>query len=91
MDDPDARIRTVLTIAVVVPAVIVGVAALVRRDARSLALIIVSAVVFVELAFAVFWVVAFGNGLLGLCIGLGAAAAVLVGVLAARKSTTPNP
>lgn len=74
-----------LTVAVLVPALVAGGVALARRDARSFALMIVSAVVFVELALAVFWVVAFGNGLLGLCIALGAAGAGFAGVLLAKR------
>ncbi len=85
VDDPDARIRVLLTLAVLLPALVTGGAALVRRDARSLALVIVSAVVVVELAWAVLWVVAFGNALLGLGIVLGAAVAVGAGVLLARS------
>lgn len=84
IDDPDARVRMLLTVAVAVPAVIVGVAALMRRDSRSLGLIMTLAVLFVEVAFAVFWLVAFGSGVAGLCVALGAAAAALVGALAAR-------
>jgi hypothetical protein len=84
VDDPDARIRAALTIAVVAPAVIVGAAALVRRDARSVALVVVSAVVLIEIALAAVWVVAFGNDLVGLGIVLGATVAALVGVLLAR-------
>jgi len=84
IDDPDARIRVALTVAVAVPAVIVGTAALMRRDARSLGLIVFSAIVFSELAFAVLWLIAFGGALVGLDVALATAAAVLVGVLLAK-------
>ncbi len=59
VDDPDARIRVALSVAVAAPAIIVGAAALGRPDARSVALAVTSAVVLVEIALAVAWVVAF--------------------------------
>jgi hypothetical protein len=53
--DPDTHIRTAITIAIAVPSLVVGVLALLRREARSVLLIAVSAVVAVEIA----WVVVF--------------------------------
>ncbi len=53
--DPDAHIRTAITIAIAVPSLIVGVLALVRRQARSVLLIAVAAVY----ALVAAWVLAF--------------------------------
>ena len=73
-------------------AVVVGAAALARREARSVGLLVVSALVVIEIARVVFFVVSFGSGLAGLCIVLGAVAAVLLGVFfAGRGWATPTP
>jgi hypothetical protein len=49
--DPDTHIRTAITIAIGVPALVVGVLALLRREARSLLLVAVSAVFAVAIAW----------------------------------------
>ena len=53
---------------------------------------IFSALAVLEIAWVAFFVVAFGSGLLGLCIVLGAVAAVLLGVVfAGRVWAPPTP
>jgi hypothetical protein len=59
--DPEATIRTTMTIAIAVPSLVVGIVALSRREARSILLVVISAIVAIEIAWAVFLVVSFGN------------------------------
>ena len=49
--DPNTHIRTAIMFAIAVPSLVIGVLALVRREARSVLLIAVWAVVAVEIAW----------------------------------------
>ena len=80
-DDPEATWRAFATVAVAVPAVVLGAAALARPASNAITLVALAVVVGIELVWAILWVVAFGNGALGLTIGIGAAACIGVGVV----------
>ena len=55
ISDPDTHIRTAIMIAIAVPSLVVGALALVRREARSVLLVAVWALIAVLIA----WVVVF--------------------------------
>ncbi|MFM8303203.1 MAG: hypothetical protein ACKOA9_02710 [Actinomycetota bacterium] len=85
VDDPEATIRTGLTLAVAVPAVVVGSAALAQRSSRSLVHAGLAVVVALEIAWTVAFAVSFGDLAAGLAIAAGTAAGVLAGLLLARR------
>lgn len=57
--DPEASIRTAMTILIAAPAIVVGVAALLRCEARSIVLVAVSAVVTLEIVWLVVFLASF--------------------------------
>ena len=59
--DPNAMIRTAMTIAIALPSIVVGIVALSRREARSVLLVVMFAIVAIEICWAIFWVVSFAT------------------------------
>jgi len=91
-DDPEARWRVAATLVVGVPAVVLGAAALTRRSSRSIALIAAAAIVGLEIAWAVFFVVAFEAPGLGAAIAGGTAFCLLVGgAIGTRRRPDRSP
>lgn len=57
--DPEATFRTAMTFVIAVPSLVVGAIALFRREARSVALVVISAIVAIEIALTVLFLATF--------------------------------
>lgn len=57
--DPEANFRTALTLVIAIPSLVVGALALVRRQARSVALVVISAIAALEIAGTVLFLATF--------------------------------
>ena len=55
ISDPNGTIRTAITIAIAAPSLVVGVVALFHREARSVVLVAIFAVILVGIAWALFF------------------------------------
>lgn len=91
VDDPEATVRVALTVAVAGPALVVGSAALVRPGSRSVALVVIGALLALEIAFVVMFIASFGTGRHALVVAAGAVLGVVAGVLlGALRSPRPR-
>ncbi len=59
--DPNALFRTALMFAIAVPSLVVAVLALVHREARSVVLIVLTALVAILIAWVAFFVISFAT------------------------------